>query len=209
MKDSSRGLLLHRLFSLSAKVFRCRDLSERLQDPVFLSRAYTLPKMHSFLGLGDEDFRLGWNESGLAFELISENDFSLFGGLSLFLDFQDDKESHELSSSCFIFSFEPQDAVLRVLNARQVYPKESSSVPSRFGAIRFSFSEEGKKRYAVRGWLHAELFLCYDPHARPGFGFSFSYSWDEEGKLVSFSGGVESCEWDPACWQSLQVGYLL
>ncbi|WP_108624266.1 hypothetical protein [Candidatus Similichlamydia epinepheli] len=178
---------LHCLFSLSTKVFRCKNLSESLQDITFLSSRYALPRMHFFLKEGDEEFRLGWHEDGIAFELTSKTPISFFGGLSLFFDFQDDKSTHELSSSCFIFSFEPQSEKLRALSARQVYPGESSLDSSSFGAIWLPLQEGVNGVHSVRGWLNAETFHCYDPHSHSVFGFSFSYSWGPSGDFFSFS----------------------
>ncbi len=162
-----------------------------------------------FLGEGDEEFRLGWHEEGIAFELTSKTPFTSFGGLSLFFDFQDDKGSHDLSFPCFIFSFEPRDYKLRALSARQVYPVGPSLEMSSFGAIRYPFPENDSGLHSVRGWLNSESFPCYDPHLSSVFGFSFSYSWGISGGFYSFSDGVEEGAWDPSLWHSLQVSYLL
>ncbi|MEN1678068.1 MAG: hypothetical protein AAGJ46_00635 [Planctomycetota bacterium] len=202
----------------------------RRKQPIWSKRGVALGEEHRLADLASldagtasqerrfADFRLAWDDEGLAFTLkvtgksqpvwCRESRADDSDGLQLWIDTRATHNIHRASKFCHRFSFlpagggrgdaEPVAEQLLINRARENAPP-----------IRPSLLQVGAKQqqggYAMLGFIPAAALGGFDPSQHNTLGFHYQVL-DRELGLQTLANGVEfPVDEDPSCWATLDL----
>lgn len=164
------------------------------------------------------DFRMVWNETGLAFSLrvegkrqppwCRETRLDESDGLQVWIDTRATQNVHRASRFCHRFIFMPSgggprraEPVADQLLISRAREHAKPVRPSQLGVC-------GQHRvggYSLSAFVPAEVLTGYDPYDHPRLGFTYAVV-DRELGVQSFSVGGEFPFWDdPSVWATLEL----
>jgi hypothetical protein len=180
---------------------------------------FRLPDLTDLESPGDQlDFRIGWNEKGIAFRLeisgkkqtawcrISKPNES--DGLHIWIDTRNIKTVHRASQFCKRFYFLPSGdgpnhespcagdmAINRAREKAELLGQNGLMVESKIGA-------DG---YILHGAIAAESIPGFDPEEHPEIGFNFAILDRELGTRTLGPGSPMPYTEDPSLWPTLSL----
>lgn len=179
-------------------------------------------RIDNFAGIDGQrnfaDVRLGWNETGLGFQVEvrgkqqpPRSDASRArssDGVTLWIDTRDARSGHRASRYCHQFHFlptgggpngdEPAFVQAKIHRALQDAPlSPASAVPFQVASLA-----DG---YIVEAFLGATVLNGFDPEQNPRLGFYYAARDTERGEQV-LNVGAEFPYWeDPSLWSVLEL----
>lgn len=189
-------------------------------EGVSLEPKYTIPSFQAELGgiPPFADLRMGWNASGLLFQLqvrgkkkalwCRESRLEDSDGLRLWIDTRDTHNVHRASRFCHQFVFLPQgegaqlqNPVAELLNIHRA--KDNPKQPTR-GALKVR-SERRVDGYVMQGYIPADAITGFDPTDHPKLGFCYAIMDRELGWQTLSLGSDYPIDNDPSLWGSLSL----
>lgn len=164
------------------------------------------------------DVRLGWNETGLGFQVeVRGKESPPIGdpdrprqsdGITLWIDTRGDRASHRATRTCHQFHFlaagggserdEPFFLQTKIHRALQDAPIASSAdVPFRF--------ERLKKGYRIEAFLSGNILSGWDPEDNPHLGIYYAVRDFELGEQTPNVGTEFPFGEDPSLWMALEL----
>jgi len=198
----------------------CRHTEQRWSSKgLSLDERYALPCFSQLHGAKTfADLRMGWNEAGLALDLIvrgkqqapwcRDSRIDDSDGLQLWIDTRNTQNIHRAGRFCHRFAFLPVGgggradepaAVLLAINRAKESPREIDPRQLKVAAQRLA---DG---YRLTGFLPAEALTGYSPSDQPALGFTYAVL-DRELGCQTFSVGPEfPFAEDPSLWGTLDL----
>jgi hypothetical protein len=213
-------LIPHRfLFRLALSARYVPDLPRDSDDLLALPESCRLPNFADLDGRANfADFRLAWNEAGLAVQLeVRGKDEPPAGdaskprqadGLTLWIDTRDARTSHRASRYCHQFHILPRGAgpdrdepvVVQTKIARAT--QDAPTAPA--GAVPFR-ARRRAGGYRLEAFLSSAALHGYDPEQNPRLGLAYLVRDNELGEQVLSVGSDFPLAEDPTLWSVLEL----